>query len=194
VSGTNLVLSVSGITAGADYFVRVASAGGAAANYDIAVGFRATRPEGHGSYGTLSQAVTGTTATLNIYQTQVVRISLTNAGPVGSDAQVWVRIYDSQNRLVCQLALGPGQAASRTLLLKRGQYRLEVGVTGTSLPDVPYWFQICGLTDPEGISGTDTVGVPVPTTDPLGGATTAPDGTTLTVSWPPTPTPGITIF
>jgi hypothetical protein len=110
----------------------------------------------------MTQAVLSTAATMTVYQTQVLRLSLGTVGPVVGDTQIRVRIYGSQGQLLCEMAVGHGQAANRNLLLQRGSYRVEFSLVGSG-PDVPFDFRVCGLTDPEGISPTDggAIGAPL---------------------------------
>ena len=83
------------------------------------------------------------------------------------------------------------KSSSQLLLLRRGSYRVEFGLIGAGpLPDVPIDFQVCGLTDPEGISPTDGAAITAPLLPP-------PPSSSSSVTFTPvgaTPPPGIYIF
>jgi hypothetical protein len=119
---------------------------------------------------------------MNVYQSQVFHFNLGAYGSSWSDATIQVKVYNSQNQVVFQMAAAAGQVDSGTAFLRRGSYRVEVSVVYTSnfgyQPSMGYGLQMYGLTDPEGASPTD----------PTGGASGG-DGDTL----PPPPDPGTTV-
>jgi Matrixin len=185
-SNNHLVLAVKNVTAGADYLVKVTSATAAVANYDMAAVFRTVLPTFHGANGAFNQAGQVTAAEMDVYQSQVMHLTLGTAGLASSDTRVTVTIYNYDNTVAFQMSVRPNQLESGTVFLRRGVYRVEVKVTGGSVPWLGFGLQMYGLTDPEGISGTD------PSGDPSGGSTTLPpppdgDGGTI-ILLPPAPT------
>ncbi|HJZ94359.1 MAG TPA: matrixin family metalloprotease [Gemmataceae bacterium] len=191
-SGNHLNLTVSGLARGSDYFVRVNSPTGGIGNYDLAAVFRTVLPTRNGSVGTLCPSLKSTAATMKVFQSQVFRMTLSTSGVVSGDNMIWVTVYDANNQVAFQLAAGAGQVDTGTILLPRGQYRVEVKVvgSGSTVSDLSYSLQMFGLTDPTGSSTLDTTTTP-PSSDPLG--TPPSDGSTVQIIPPPPPPSSVVV-
>lgn len=195
VSDNHIVVAGLNVTPGADYFVKVTSATGTVANYDMAAVFRHVVPTFHGANGAFNQAGQATAAEMDVYQSQVMHLTLGTSGLASSDARVTVTVYNYDNTVAFQMSVRANQLESGTVFLGRGVYRVEIKVTGGSVPWLGFGLQMYGLTDPEGIGGTDPGG------DPTSGGTLPPppppppsgdDGTVVLVPPAPSTPPPLT--
>jgi hypothetical protein len=170
-SGNHLVVTLSNATPGADYLIRVRSGNDTVANYDVAAVFRTIMPSFHGSNGTLTEGASVTRATMNVYQSQVFHFTLganeADGGDDNENARVWVTVYNSSNQVVFSMSVKAGEAASKSVFLGRGSYKVEVKMTN-SWENLTYGLQMYGLTDPEGAplpgqpGGSDSDNLPPP--------------------------------
>jgi hypothetical protein len=193
---SSVVVSVDSIPAGADYLVRVSSDFYQSGNYDFVADFQPVMPVMKGAQGSLTAVVPSTSATLYIWQSQVVQLNLLSNLTTGSDFVGQVRVYNAQNQVVFDLLSLTGILSTGQVYLPYGAYRVEVRALTAAA--INFKLTMFGVTDPEGTSPSDgsdpgsgggaplppppdpttTVGITPTTTT----TTTAPSGSTTTTT------------
>jgi hypothetical protein len=161
-SGTYTV-QAPGLTAGSDYFLRVAGGAGPG-NYLLTADFDSVLTEVRTFADGEVSATSSRTDTLYIGQTQLFHLSLSvDAAPVPSGTGVQMTVTDETGAVVLSLTAGAGETVTgAAVLLRPGEYEVRYTVVGPGVPDATLLFRVRGnrITDPVGPVADDVTQTP----------------------------------
>jgi hypothetical protein len=176
-SAGSTVVQVDNVQSDADYFIKVSAGTG----FNLTVDF--TSRDIPFTLGSIGNAATMQSATLNVAQSQVLYYVL--SADAASDVAVVMTIRDMNGQVVSSLTAFGGSHRSTSVFLKAGYYRVEITallpIGVFSVTNLAYHLDACGITDPIGAPIADPTTTPVGGTPPVVGSVPPPasNGSTI---------------
>ena len=183
-NGNTTTLQVTGLKAGATYFVKTFSDSGSVGEYTFAADVRpdvVTVPElASGTVG----AATAATTEFSLEQTSQVHLVLSATGARGTAEAV---ITNEAGDVVGRFTAAAGRGRSLDLYLAAGKYTVTVRSVGGDT--LGFQLGLAIVTDPVGAQPEDPTGTPAPTTPPPPTSPPVPPPSEPTTPTNPTPPP-----